>query len=267
MGVDYIINYDCSPKQALTLEGLMGRIKGRDRAYTILKLYRDNGDDRPPSQMGFEMVRRRADGTEETEIIVVQDLLDAAEELLPWESYCAGCPANRSGLPFGCIGAINYPVSARGERWLLEQLPNNGFPLPYILLQKAVRELGYSGETGEALRSQEGVFLESAEALERDYSGFVVTGDQVFEMLFLSGPILPAHGSILLLFFNALPRDLNADMIMQLASPPSQAWIDEYIPFRHRLERADDETISSLKEFFRALYIAYRLGVAVLLDV
>ncbi len=65
MGIDYLIQYDCEPKRALTIEGLMGRLKGRDRAARIIQLYRENGDTRPPSKMGFEMARRLPDGTEE----------------------------------------------------------------------------------------------------------------------------------------------------------------------------------------------------------
>lgn len=66
MGIDHEIHYDCEPKRALTLAGLAGRLKGRDRAGRVLQLYREQGDHRPPSQIGFEMVRRTPDGTEET---------------------------------------------------------------------------------------------------------------------------------------------------------------------------------------------------------
>jgi hypothetical protein len=267
MGIDYIIHYDCAPKQALTVEGLMIRLKSRDRAEAIIQLYRAQGDQRPPSQIGFEMVRRLPDGTDETAIIIVQDLLDRAAELPPWEAHCAGCPANRTGLPFGCVGAINYPISARAEQWLLDQLPDNDHPLPFILFQKAIRELGYTGDAAAPLRAQAGVFLEAAAAPERDLEAVLVNGDQVFEMLFLSGAIGPAHGSLLLQFFGGISRDLDADVIMQLAAPPSPDWIDEHIPFLHRPNPADDLSITAIKAFFRALYVAYRAQAPVWLDV
>jgi hypothetical protein len=266
MGVDYIIHYECEPKQALTLEGLMGRLKGRDRARAVIRLYRERGDHRPPSQMGFEMTRRRPDGSEETEIIIAQDMLDAAAELTPWEPHCAGCPANLAGHPFGCVGAINYPVSAVAERWLLDQLPDHRHPLVFMLLQGAIREMGYTGEIVAALRAS-GAFLEAPEPPDRDLEAIRVNGNQVFELLFLSGPIQPAHGSMLLQFFGAISQDLDADVIARLADPPSQAWIDAHIPFLHSPARSDDASIAALKEFFRALHLAYRLGVPVLLDV
>jgi hypothetical protein len=267
MGIDYIIHYDCEPKRTLTLEGLMNRLKGRDRAAKIIELYRDQGDSRSPSQMGFEMMRHTPDGSAETEVMVVQDLLDAAAELEPWEHFCVGCPANRTATPFGCVGAINYPISTAAERWLLDQLPGNDHPLVFMLLQKALHEMGYTGETAAPLRAQSGVFMESPAPLERDLDGMLITGDQVFELLFLSGPIHPAHGSLLLQFFGGVSPDLEASVMMQLAVPPSQAWIDEQVSFLHAPRASDDASITSLKEFFRALHIAFEFGVPVLLDV
>jgi len=267
MGIDYVIHYECEPKRTLTLEGLMDRLKGRDRAAKIIELYREQGNHRPPSQMGFELVRRLPDGTEETEVVIVQDLLDAAVELAAWERYCVGCPANRTAMPFGCVGTINYPISSAAERWLLGLLPDHNHPLVFMLLQKALHEMGYTGESAMPLRARSGVFLESPEPLERDLDGVSVTGDQVFEMLFLSGPIRPAHGSLLLQFFGGISPDLEADVMMQLAVPPSQAWIDEHIPFLHTPLASDDASILALKGFFRALHIAYSLSVPVLLDV
>jgi hypothetical protein len=268
MGIDYIIHYECDPKQALTVEGLMIRLKSRDRAQTIIQFHRDQGDYRPPSEMGFEMVRRLPDGTEETEILLVQTLLDLAAELVPWEPACIDCPANRTGVSFGCVGAINYPLSTCAERWLLDQLPDNNHPLPFMLFQKAIRELGYTGDSVAALRAQSGVFLESPDPQKRCLSDALrVNGNQVFEILFLSGPIQPAHGSLLLQFFNGISPDLDAGEMMQLAAPPSLAWIDEHIPFLHTIGASDDVSIKALKNFFYALHIAYRLQVPVLLDV
>ncbi len=267
MGIDYIVDLDCAPKRALTVEGLMGRLKGRDRAEKIIQLYRDQGDMRPPQQMAFEMVRHLPDGSEDVELIVVQDLLDAAQVLVPWEPECAPCPANARRCAFGCTGAINYPFSEAGERWLLEQLPGSEHPLIYMLLGQALRDMGYAGERGAALRGEPGVFLASAQAPFRDLGALTVSGDQVFEMLFLSGPLYPAHGSLLLQFFGAVPPDLEADAMMQLVDPPSQAWIDAHLPFLHAPDPRDDATIGALKAFFYALYAAYCLGVPLLLDV
>ena len=267
MGIDYLIDYDCAPKQAFSVAELTARLKGRERAERIIRLYRDNGDYRPPSEMGFEFVRRAADGTEETETIIVQDLLDAAAELEPWAEHCRTCPANRLADAFGCMDGIPYPITERAERWLLAQLPDDSHPLPYMLLQKAIREHGYKGETARALRAQAGVFFEAEEAPTRKLHALKVSGDQIFEMLFLSGHIQPAHGSLLLQFFGGISQDLDPDVIMQLADPPSEAWLDEHVPFLLDVEAGDPPDIVHFKHLFEAMYWAFRLRVTLLLDV
>jgi hypothetical protein len=207
------------------------------------------------------------DGTEEVEMVVVQQLLDAADELIPWQSYCSGCLASPNGRAFGCVGTINYPISTRAERWLLDQLPDHEHPLIFLLLQKAINELGYTGDSVVALRAQKGVFFQSPTPLESELNGVLINGSQVFEMLFMSGHIQLAHGALLLQFFGAVSPDLDAGQMMQLADPPSATWMDEHIPFRLTAGRADDTSVTTLKSFFKALYLAYRLGVPLLLDV
>src|SRR5437899_945521 len=110
LGIDYVIDYDCVPKQTLSTEGILARLKARDRAAAIMQLYRDHGDDRQPAEMGFELARRLPDGSEETQVVVVQVMLDEAAQLDPLADYCATCPANRALKPFGCFGYINYPI-------------------------------------------------------------------------------------------------------------------------------------------------------------
>src|SRR5262249_17721413 len=111
MAIDYIIDYACVPKETLTTNGIVERIKARERANAVIKLFREKGDQRPPSQMGFEFPRTNLNGEKETRVIVVQEMLDQAAELAPLAHYCEGCPANVHNRPFGCIGQIEYPIS------------------------------------------------------------------------------------------------------------------------------------------------------------
>src|SRR5438067_12687346 len=111
MAIDYVIDFDCVPKQTLTSAGLLARIKARNRAEAIIKLYRDHNDNRPPAEMGFEMVRRTPDGAEETQVVMVKDLLADALPLEALVAHCVGCPANRRKSAFGCFDFINYQLS------------------------------------------------------------------------------------------------------------------------------------------------------------
>ena len=267
MAIDYIIDYLCVPKQTLTTESIVERLKSRERAGAVIKLFRENGDQRPPSEMGFEFTRTNRDGEEETRVVVVQEMLDLAAELEPLAKYCVGCPANISGAPFGCIGAIAYPISAAGERWLLDQLPGTDQPLVWLLLRQGVQELGYDGESVKPLRATT-TYFEERRVAGRDMVEFVMTANQVFEMLFLLGNIQPSHAGVLLLLYNAIPREIDAGTIVQIMNRQINAEdIARDYPFQMKIQPDDDKTVAELKAFFYTLYRAWSLNVALLLDV
>lgn len=267
MAIDYVVDLACVPKQTLGTQGILDRLKARDRAQTVIKLFREGGDQRPPSEMGFEMARSTPDGEEETRVIVVQDMLDMAAELDPLASACEGCPANVLKRPFGCTGFVQYPLSAAGEVWLLKQLPGPEEPLPWLLLRQAVEEMGYTGSSVDELRAGETYFADPKGYL-RDLVEFQVSTNQVFEMLFMLGHIQPAHAGVLLLFFNAIDRDMEADGMPEILNRTlSTDDLRARHPFRSGDDPSDDRTIADLKRFFHALYHAWSLNVRLLLDV
>lgn len=268
MALDYVIDHDCAPKQALGTEGILERLKAGERAATIIRLYRRHGDRRPPRAMGFEMVRTAADGSEETQVVVVQHLLDSAAELEPLAMHCAGCPANRAGAPFGCFGQVGYPISPKAEAFLLDRLPDPPTaPLVWLLLKQGIRDFRYDGGTVRPLRAEDRNIFVAQYALRRDLGELPVDSDQVFEMVFLTGHVQPNHAAILLLFFDALARaELEAPQITALGALPleERAGFDFLIPAR---DDADDDSTADLRDFLHALYLAWRLDVRLLLDV
>lgn len=266
MAIDTIIDYNCVPKQTLTAEGILERIKGRERAETIIALFRRNGDNRSPKEMGFEMVRTAADGSEEIQIVVVQHLLDSADELKPLEHYCAGCPANAANRPFGCIGQIRYPISGEAEAWLLNQLPGPEEPLVWLLLRQGIQEFNYDGSTVRPLRAAGTTHFTEQRAQMRNLTEFDINTDQVFEMSFLLGDIHPNHAGVLLLFFGAIERGIEADQIIKIGRLP----LEERAKFSFLLKidaNKDDATTVEIKQFLFALYVAWRLNVPMILDV
>lgn len=265
MAIDYVIDYACYPKQELTTEGLVERIKGGARAEAVIDLFRRSGDNRPVSEIGFEMARSTPDGTEETRVIMVQDLLDKAEELKPLETYCQGCPANNTGTPFGCVGQIEYPISGVAEIWLLNQLPTPDQTLPWMLLRQALEEFQNDGSSVNPLRTAGQTYFQERGVLVRGLGEFNVNTNQVFEILFTVGHIRPSFASVLLLLFGAIRRDLEANEIMLLSTSPEDAF-DRH-PFLLMPADEDDHSITQLKRFFRALYLAWGLNVRLLLDV
>lgn len=266
MAIDYVVHLTCLPKETLGVDGILDRLKAAARAKEVIRLYRDNGDSRPPSEMGFEFTRNLPDGEEEVAVIMVQDMLNQAAELEPLLSWCADCPANILGRPFGCYGAINYPISSAAEKWLLDQLPYNHQPLLWLLLREALIE--NDGHPVEPLRAG-GVYFEERNVRGRQYSESIASANQVFQMLFLFGHIQAGHAGILLLFFNAIPReDLeSADISRILDGTLPQDEKEERFPFRLEHLDEDDSSISEFKTFFKALHRAWMLNVPLLLDV
>lgn len=265
MAIDYVIDYDCVPKQKLTSEGIMERIKGRERAATIIRLFRENGDERPPSEMGFDFTRSSPEGEEETELVVVQDILDFSDELKPLEHFCRNCPANRTGTPFGCMGFVQYPISGKAEAWLLDQLPSINEPLIWLLLKQGVDNFQYDGQQVFVLRQQNDNYFEDKYAATRTLGEFNISANQSFEMFFMVGDINPNHAAILLIFFNALERtELEANEIMALA--PATDEKVEKLPFLHQIMQGDDTSVADLKEFLQALYVAWMLNVKLKID-
>lgn len=265
MAIDYIIDYKCVPKQTLGSDGIVERLKSRERADMIIRMFREKDDDRPPSEMGFEFTRSTPEGEEETQLIVVQDILDTVAELDPVAHHCHGCPANRTGTPFGCTGFVQYPISGKGEEWLLNQLPSINEPLIWLLLKQGVENFNYDGAQMARLRAQGETYFEDKHAGFRLLGEFNLSANQVFEMIFTVGDIIANHGAIMLLFFNAIERsDLQADEIMGL-SPADDEKIQKN-PFLHQVMQGDDRTIADLKEFLNAVYIAWALNVNLKMD-
>lgn len=267
MAIDYIVDYDCVPKQTLTTPGILERLKGRARAKTVIQMFRDNGDERSPSEMGFEFTRSTPEGVNEKKVIVVQELLDFAAELEPLEKHCVGCPANVGGQSYGCVGYISYPVSARAEDWLIGQLPSPEEALPWLLLRKTVDEMGYTGTSVDSLRAN-GTFFEESRVLGRSLGEFAVTSNQVFEMIFMLGDIQPAHAGVLLMFFNGIDRNLEADKLTSILNRTATPdLLRESFPFIMKPSEVDDPTVRQLKQFFKALHYAWSLNKVTILDV
>lgn len=256
MAIDYAIQYDCAPRRELGDDDLLELLKEQERANLIIRMYRESGDQRPPSEMGYEFTRQTPEAQPETRLIVVQDVLDRVEVLNTLAHHCRGCPANRASRPYGCTGFIQYPLSVAGEAWLLNQLPTPADPLVWLLLKQGIDNFMYDGQDIAALRAGSDTYFETQTALVRGLGEFSVNANQVFEMIFTVGDIQPNHAGVLLLFFHAIPRDLEADRIMGIgAASPAD------LPFLLQTERGDDQTIDELKDFFRALYMAWALGV------
>jgi len=266
MAIDYVVNYLCNPKDQLTTQGILARLKGRAQAQRIIQLYRDAGDERPIEEMGFELTRSAADGNEENETVMVSQILAASQQLEPLAHHCEGCPANLKREPFGCFNNLNYPLTDNAERWLLLQLPiPEEAPLIWTLLQQHLRELNQQAHQVQEIR-ESGNYFESKQNPRRRLGEIALSGNNLFYFLFMQGHITPSRAAITLLIFGGIPRNVDAgDILKMTPTPPDAA---ERFPFLFQPEPdADDATISELKAFFAAMYTAWLHNVELLLDV
>lgn len=272
MAIDYIIEYDCLPKQALSAEGILDRLKERQRAAEVIEWFRAAGDMRPPAEMGFEFSQSVPGQSGEKQLIVVQDLLDHAADLDDHKSHCQNCPANTRGAAYGCMGFISYPISANAEVWLLERLPVPDEPLVWLLLRKGIRDFGYNGAAVRALREaqttdddSEGRYFELPVAPQRRLGELRVTADQALEMIFGVGErIIPNHAGVLLLFFHAINRDLDAPAIQNISSTDAES--RQNLDFELPVTKDADACAREFIAFFQALYTAWKLDQPLYVD-
>ncbi len=272
MSIDYIIEYDCIPKRELKAEGILDRLKERARAQEVIRWFRTAGDQRSPDQMGFEFSQSVPGDEGDKQLIVVQDLLDHSAALDDYAEYCQDCPANRGRGAYGCVGFVKYPISASAEAWLLDRLPLPTEPLIWLLLKQGIQKLGYDGSSILALRQIDGDdevgernYFELPVAPQRRLGELRVSGDQVLEMIFGVGQrIIPNHAGILLLFFHAIGRDLEAHEIQDISS--SNSTLRDQIDFELPDTTEYDDCIKELALFFQALYMAWKLNVPLFLD-
>ena len=272
MAIDYVIEYDCPPKRELTADGIRERLKERARADEVIAWFRNAGDMRQPAQMGFEFTHSTPADPGDKQLIVVQDLIDHAAPLDDYADHCADCPANPSGKAYGCMGFIQYPITARAETWLLERLPVPDEPLVWLLLKHGIQKLGYDGASVKALREADGgpeaderAYFELPIAPQRRLGELRVSGDQALEMIFGVGErIIPNHAGVLLLFAGAIERDLEAQEIQDISSFGETK--QKRDAFKMRTEAGADERVRELVAFFRALYVAWRLNVPLYVD-
>lgn len=262
MGVDYVVDLECAPKDALGVQGVVDLLKARSRAEYVRDVLRANGDTRPLAEMTFQTVVMRPEGPVE-ESVSVQSLFDRAAALDPHAAACEGCPARCQTIPFGCVGYVSYPVRPSTEAWLLEQLPVDLGSPAGTMLASAFHDFGWDGAFTQRLRGQGDTFFEQSAGIRRRWGpGFSVTSDQIWQVLFGLGHLAPAHAMMCALFFGVIPHHTSAEGLAQLSRDTAR--IGGHA-LRYEVDHEDDQ-IAEVARFLRAMGLAAALGVSLLID-
>ena len=170
----------------------------------------------------------------------------------------------RPDNPLEVVNEAFLAITGYAEAWLLDQMPVPDDTLVWLLLKQGVEEFKYDGASIEPLRNASNAYFEDELPASRILGEFTIDANQVFEMMFAVGAINPNHAAILLLFANAVPRDVEAETVMRLT--PAPADVEQRYPFILHAEETDDDTVLQLKAFLQALYLGWKLHVPVLVD-
>src|SRR5262245_47695585 len=141
MGADFIVHHSCEPKLSFGAgdalagtEAMMAMIKARNRA----RFLRENSPGADPNTLSVTVVRVTPEGQVEAKVSY-NDMMAQAAPLEDHARACQGCPANFLGTPYGCYGAVPYPVTAAAETWLVNRLQLADTPGGNLLLS-AIRD-------------------------------------------------------------------------------------------------------------------------------
>jgi hypothetical protein len=275
MGADYIVHLPCDPKLTFgggdPIEGtksMMGMIKARN----IARMLAERSPGRDPSTLTIKRVRMTPQGQTE-EQVSYNDLVAQAVPLEEQAKACAGCRANFLGTPYGCYGALPYPVTAAAESWLVGRLQPAGSP-GGVLLLSAIRDFNYTGAPIARMRAA-GMFelkQPAEKVVEKKLFGSTrVNGDQIFQaFLSVGGALGASHMFMLLVMLGALEINgripaSNADAALTTAALRAATPDD-----RRRIAKlqlgAESPELEAIRDLLLGAYTAWVLDVDLLMD-
>ena len=274
MAVDWVLNLPCGPKQALGdgdflagTDELLARLKARNRAQLIADIARQHGDS--PEGKSVVVTVGLPGGETENQEVTYDDLVAQARELDPLAPACEDCPANVLGQPFGCTGAINYPIPRAVEEWLASRLQPSSAVGGKLFLA-AIRDFGYTGEPIQGFR-EAGLF-DSPRGVKKKLRGGLfssesVTTDQLFQAVFcISEPLDPSHCLGVLTWLGCVRLDGAP-----VETPEQAATVHRLTEPEERVRRTELDTgadhsvegVEAFDAFLQAMYRAWVLDVTV----
>ena len=261
MAIDYLLGVRCEPQERLGVERLVQMNRTRILARSALAHMRQDGDQRAPKDIEIQLTMRTTVG-DSAKGVTLQDLIDESDPLDVVAEYCAKCPAE---LPreFACHRRIRYPIPERVEQWLMARLPENLGCTAGALLVRGLGEFGWDGSPTAKLRAAGDTYFESRVAYgvrwESPDGTIDISSDQLFQMMFLVGHHAPTHSLMLALFCGVIPHDTS---LHDLKDPEGRA----RALARSYLAPEPDPDIEQFAAFLRALAVAARLEVPILVD-
>ncbi len=263
MGVDYVVDYACPVKEALSVPGLIDLVKRRDNANVILAHARQEGDLGAPSTITLRRLRQTPDG-ETHEDVTAQDLLDESARLHDFEGHCTCCPANLLHQPFGCYGYLAYPIPSASEEWLMARLPGDLDSTAGKILQAANSQGPFDGSHIRDMRRHQ-MFFDRRKPIARTWRRgllrrWTYSSDHLLHMMIGLPQLHPTHCGVLALFLGVVPHNSPPDLVANRV-----AWREALAKARVGPGEGPPE-VRPWINFLNAFALAAGLDVPVLID-
>ncbi len=262
MAIDYVLAINCQPQKSLGVERLVELDRTRILARSALAHMREDGVDKPPSEIAIQMTTRRG-ATATGAGVTLQDLLDQTRPLDAVTPECATCPAEFK-RELACHRRIRYPIPEHVEQWLMARLPTHLACTAGALLVRGLGEFGWDGEPVARLRASGDTYFESRVAhgvrWESDDGNIELSSDTMLQMMFFVGrSIQPTHALMLALFLGVIPHDTDLHLLKD-GPGRAKALARSYLP------PETDPDIEQIAAFLRMLATSAQLDVPILID-
>jgi hypothetical protein len=261
MAIDYVLAMGCEPQKLLGVERLVALHRTRVIARSALAHMRQEGENRPASEIEVQMTVRKPDG-DASRGVTLQDLLDESAPLDEVAGACDTCPAGLS-REFSCHRRIRYPIPEHVEQWLMARLPSALGCTAGALLVRGLQEFGWDGSPTARLRASGTTFFESRAPYGVRWEGpdgkIEITSDQIFQMMFMVGHLAPTHSLMLALFLGVIPHDTSL-FTLKNEHDRHVALASAQVPTE------PDADIEQLAAFLRTLAVAARLDATIVID-
>lgn len=214
MAIDYCIAFECEAKrhfgQGDAARGsldILDRLKARNRAKASRELASQYGEPGEDPIVGCVTINVGEEPVEKE--LHLSDLEAAALALVEHEHACASCTANALSEPYGCFGAINYPISREGESWLMSRVqpPNT---MGAQMCAEFMAEFDVTGDKVKEMRDDGDMYFEASRAATVALTKGLLkrtslSANQLLEAILMGSDLLEPDNSIgILLWLGAI---------------------------------------------------------------
>lgn len=268
MAVDYLILKDCKVKEQLAPDQLVATIKDRNRAYQVRDMLANSGKSQVEiDNFEFTFQKLTPNGIENSkhkipDIVANTSILDTLSPI------CNDCPI-ANGKSFGCLGAVNYPISAKCEKWLAK-VASDSYKKgeEYSLMITFILDKNVNGNITADSRNQGETFFELRKPAEIIlskglFSKKSINTNQILDMLFGYNVMQSTHMNHMLMLFGGIylsetkpndrPSTFNSEQ-------------NKYMYLGLDLPKDSDNSITNFYNLFHQMFLALTNGCDVSFD-